>query len=287
VITDATRFIQALINETPITNTKNRTKIVVHVEPGKNGPYPEIAEKALATSLDFYASLGMALPQETIHLLLGRTQTWLREKADLYAPGCVNSSYQFSGSASLCAYPNRAVIYSHTPTAITMNVSAPDDIDLSTESTVLRYTNKKIVDSFAGASAHEAHHAWQGGSGGNSSDVPKWVVEGSASIFGEMIFSRLQAPVQSYLTLDPGLAGWGKKVCIGPIETMKPVCEYTQGLVVMEYFLHKFGVDAYVRLITQGNNLAFPVRFENATKVSLVDFYSDVNKYLTLKGWNY
>ena len=42
-----------------------------------------------------------------------------------------------------------------------MNVSAPDDIDFSTESTVLRYTNKKIVDSFAGASAHEAHHAWQ------------------------------------------------------------------------------------------------------------------------------
>jgi hypothetical protein len=57
--------------------------------------------------------------------------------------------------------------------------------------------------------------------------------------------------------------------------------------VVMEYFLHKFGVDAYVRLITQGNDLAFPVRFENATKVSLVDFYSDVNRYLTLKGWNY
>jgi hypothetical protein len=143
------------------------------------------------------------------------------------------------------------------------------------------------VDSFAGASAHEAHHSWQDGSYGNSRDMPKWVWEGAASLFGEMIFSRLQAPVQSYLTLDPGLVGWGKKVCIGPIETMKPVCEYTQGLVVMEYFLHKFGVDAYVRLITQGNSLAFPVRFENATKVSLIAFYSDVNKYLTLKGWNY
>jgi hypothetical protein len=39
-------------------------------------------------------------------------------------------------------------------------------------------------------------------------------------------------------------------------------------------------------LITQGNNLAFPIRFENATKVSLANFYSEVNKYLTLKGWN-
>jgi len=96
----------------------------------------------------------------------------------------------------------------------------------------------------------------------------------------------LQTPKQTYLSFDPGLTGWGKSVCIGPIETMKPVCEYTQGIVVMEYFLYRFGVDSYIKLITQGNNLAFPVRFENATKVSLVNFYSDVNKYLTLKGWN-
>jgi hypothetical protein len=151
----------------------------------------------------------------------------------------------------------------------------------------LRYTNKKVVDSFAGAIPHEAHHAWQDGSYGNASDIPKWLWEGGASIFGEMIYARMQAPTQSYLSFDPGFAGWGKSVCKGPIETMKPVCEYTQGIVVMEYFLYKLGVESYVRLITQGNNVAFPVRFENATKVSLLSFYADVNNYLTLKGWNY
>ncbi len=286
VVTDATRFIQSLINDTPITNTANKTKIVMHVEPGKNGPFPDISENALTVAVNFYASLGIVLPQDTIHVLLGRTQNWLREQANIYAPGCVNSSYKFEGNASLCAYPNRSAIYSHLPTAVTMNVAAPDDIDLSSEALILRYTNKRIVDSFAGAAPHEAHHAWQDGSYGNASDVPKWLWEGGASLFGEMIYARLQSPTQSYLSLDPGLTGWGKSVCKGPIETMKPVCEYTQGLVVMEYFLYKLGVDSYIRLITQGNNVAFPVRFENATKVSLLSFYADVNKYLTLKGWN-
>ena len=286
VVTDATRFIQSLIDNTPITNTKNKTKIVMHVEPGKNGPYPDISENALTVALNFYASLGIVLPQDTIHVLLGRTQNWLREQANIYAPGCVNSAYKFDGNASLCAYPNRSAIYSHLPTAVTMNRGAPDDIDLSSEAGIFRYTNKKIVDSFAGAAPHEAHHAWQDGSYGNASDVPKWLWEGGASLFGEMIYARLQSPTQSYLSFDPGLTGWGKSVCKGPIETMKPVCEYTQGLVVMEYFLYKLGVESYIRLITQGSSIAFPVRFENATKVSLLSFYADVNKYLNLKGWN-
>lgn len=287
VITEATRYIQSLIDNTAITNTPNKTKIVMHVEPGNNGNFPEISENALKVAINFYASLGIVLPQETIHVLLGRTQKWLREQANIYAPGCVNSTYKFEGNASLCAHPNRSAIYSHLPTAVTMNSSAPDDIDLSNESIILRYTNKKIVDSFAGASPHEAHHAWQDGNYGNRSDVPKWLWEGGASIFGEMIYAKLQSPGQTYLSLDPGLVGWGKSVCIGPIETMKPVCEYTQGIVVMEYFLYKFGVDSYIKLITQGNNLAFSERFENATKTPLLTFYSDVNKYLTLKGWNY
>jgi hypothetical protein len=275
-----------LINDTPITNTANKTKIVMHVEEGKNGRFPAIAEEAVSVALNFYASLGMALPQDSINVILGRTQTWMKAKADTYAPGCVSSTYVFDTSASLCAYPNRASVSSRLPRAITYNVNVPDDIDLSNESEILRYTNKKVVDSFAGALPHEAHHAWQDGSYGNASDIPKWLWEGGASIFGEMIYARLQSPTQSYLSFDPGFAGWGKSVCKGPIETMKPVCEYTQGIVVMEYFLYKLGVDSYVRLITQGNNVAFPVRFENATKVTLLSFYADVNKYLTLKGWN-
>ena len=164
VVTDATRFIQSLIDSTPITNTKNKTKIFMHVEPGKNGPYPDISENALTVAINFYASLGIVLPQDTIHVLLGRTQNWLREQANIYAPGCVNTAYKFEGNASLCAYPNRSAIYSHLPTAVTMNVGVPDDIDLSSEAVILRYTNKKIMDSFAAAAPHEAHHAWQDGS---------------------------------------------------------------------------------------------------------------------------
>jgi hypothetical protein len=40
-------------------------------------------------------------------------------------------------------------------------------------------------------------------------------------------------------------------------------------------------------LITEGDNLTFPIRFENSTRITLVSFYADLNKYLTLKGLSY
>jgi hypothetical protein len=109
----------------------------------------------------------------------------MKEKADTYAPGCVSSTYIFDTSASLCAYPNRAVVSSRLPRAITYNGGVPDNIDLSNEAEILRYTNKNVVDSFAGAIPHEAHHAWQDGNYGYLGDMPKWVTEGGASLFGK------------------------------------------------------------------------------------------------------
>jgi hypothetical protein len=288
VVSDATRYIQSLINATPITNTGNQTKIQMHIESENNGIYPKIAEERLSTALNFYASLGMSLPQQTIHVILGRTQAWMREQANSFAPGCVDEKYRFIGSASLCALPNRSAIYSHLPTAVTMNISAPDDIDLSNLSEVLRYTNQKTLDQYEGMSPHEAHHAWAGGYYAYAgSDAPKWLWEGGASIFGEMVIAKTNSPDQSYLKLEPGVTGsWNKEQCLGPIESMKPVCEYTQGIIVMEYFLFKFGVDAYIRLTTQSKNAMFADNFQKSTNTSLSDFYKEVNGYLIVKGWN-
>lgn len=287
VITDATRFIQSLIVDTPITNTKNKTKIVMHVELGENGPYPEIVRESISVALSFYASLGMALNKETIHVLLGRTQVWMHEKSNIVAPGCVINTYKFSGAVNLCPYPDRSVISIHLPSAVTANGNTPENVNFSNEIEVLKYTTKKVLDNFAGAGPHEAHHAWQiSNIGAYTPEIPDWVWEGSASLFGEMIYFRLRNPTENYLTFEPGLYGWGKSVCLGPIETMKHPCQYTQGIIVLEYFLNRFGIDSYIKLFTQDRNTTFPVRFENATKVSLVSFHADVNRYLTLKGWN-
>ena len=288
VVTEATKYIQNLINQTSTQNSENSSKVVMHVEPGKNGIYPEIAEKALLFSLDFYAALGMKLPQPTVHLILGRTQDWLREQANLYAPGCINSNYKFNGSASLCANPQRSAIYSHMPTAVTMASAAPNDIDLTNLAEVFRYTNQAVLNTYDGMSPHEAHHAWQDGSyGGAGQDMPKWLWEGGASLFSEMSIAKMRDPEQTYLRFEPGLVtGWGKKDCFGPAENMKPVCEYTQGIIVMEYFLYKFGIPSYIKLITQSKSPKFSENFRNATGMDLPVFYQEVNQYLRIKGWN-
>ena len=288
VVTDATRFIQSLIDKTSITATTNKTKIQMHIEPGKNGPYPEISERSLSVALDFYASLGMALPQTTIHVLMGRTQVWLREQANLYAPGCVSSSYFFDTGGSLCANPNRSAIFIQMPRSVTMNGSVPDDIDLSDLQLLLTYTKKAVIDSLASGTPHEALHAWQDGNYGTAGlDTPKWLWEGGASLFAEMVIQKMKAPDQLFYLFNPSAnSPWGKKECLGPVETMKPVCEYTQGIIVMEYFLYKYGVDSYIRLITQSRDSKFATNFQMATGASLSDFYIEVNKYLTIKGWN-
>ena len=288
VITPATNFIQELIDQTSLTNSQAKSTVVMHVEEGANGIYPNIAQEALQAAIGFYASLGMTLPQPTIHLILGRTQSWMREQAQKYAPGCVDASYRFNGSASLCAYPDRSALYSHLPTAVTMASAAPDNIDLTNPNEVFRFTNQKVLDEYVGMSPHEALHAWQDGNYGFAGkDMPKWVWEGGASIFGEMVVSKLSSKSQSYFRFQPGASGsFGKKDCSGPVETMKPICEYTQGVIVMEYFLFKYGVSGYINLITKSKSQSFSENFLAATGESLADFYTQTNGYLKVKGWH-
>jgi hypothetical protein len=287
-------YIQEFVNSVKIDSSKNQMVIFMHIEPGKNGPYPEIAESSLQSALDFYSSIGFSLPQKEYHVILGRTQDWLRQQTNIYAPGCVSSAYKFSGSAAPCNSPSRntAVLYSHLPTAVTSATAAPDDIDLSNMAEILKYTNAGIVAGYPRMSPHEAFHAWQFGSirdseTGGWPNLPPWFVEGGASIFAEMVYAKSINSVNAYLEYDSGAySSWNKAVCIGPVETMKPVCEYTQGYIVMEYFLFKFGFDAYINIIIKAKSSDFSINFEKTTGTSLGSFYQDVNKYLSLWGWN-
>ena len=78
---------------------------------------------------------------------------------------------------------------------------------------------------------------------------------------------------------------WGKRACDTGLENLKPVCEYTEGFVAMEYFLSKFGFEGLISLLSDPGSPDFQTRFQAATKESLATFYLDANTYIKAQGW--
>lgn len=292
VVTEASRFVQSIVSNSRLNNSDKKPSVILHVEDGRNGTYPSIAEESITKAINFYWSLGFKLPQPEVHVILGRTQAWMHKQAAALAPNCVPTTYVFSGNASLCASAKRAVVYSHLPTAVTSASRTPDDINLENQQEVLRYTNQNAIDQYWRSMPHEVFHSWQDGmfepSRVAAGTFPAWLWEGAAQFFSAIALAHELGQSDSYLLMDPtnwSPGSWDKSTCTTKIENLKPVCEYTQGAVAFEFFVYTFGLDTYRTLITESKDRNFESNFKLATKVELKDFYLDLNDYLVRKGW--
>jgi hypothetical protein len=62
-------------------------------------------------------------------------------------------------------------------------------------------------------------------------------------------------------------------------------CDYSKGMIAMEYFIYRFGVDGYIRLWSQIKSSNLNAEFQRNLGTSYDDFKTDLSTYLTLKGW--
>ena len=53
----------------------------------------------------------------------------------------------------------------------------------------------------------------------------------------------------------------------------------------MEFYLYKFGIDGYKKIVISSSNVPFEQNFQSATGESVANFYVEADAYLKLRGW--
>jgi len=287
VSTDAVNVsTQQLIGRVDVSTGQNTTQVVMHVEAGSNGNWPNVMEGALEYSLNFYSALGFTFTQPRIDFVLGRTQPWLKLKFGELFPGCWSDSALIVGGYALCANPDRGGIGINLVSSILPNGLSSPDADVS----------QQKRDVLWAMVAHEAWHNWQQGIGYTygAQDLPAWWIEGGAVYFSVIAWAKSLNKSQTFDSLWPWefepneLYGrtYEQQTCTMRISELSNVCAYSKGALLVQYFVYRFGVDAYQTLYSKWQtNLAFAANFQRATGMALDQFYGQAEDWLASRGW--
>lgn len=286
---DASRAVQNLISSTQLPETFSGLTFVIHIQDGPNGNYRQFAEKAISDALRWFTALGLMPPQPRIDYIFGRTTPWLEQQVVAYAPGCLETAQRaipgwkpvYSGA--LCPDRQRAAVYSHIVHSVVPGAccGTPDSVSAVTD--LSRYPLSRDVWHML---PHETFHLWQGATRGFSHVLPNWMNEGAAQLFAYMLWAKLQGRPDAYLLLNPEEVGWEKRQCTTPVSTpQNPGCNYSQGMVAMEYFVFRFGIEGYKRLWSGISRADVSSEFERILGVPYAEFERDLNAHLRQQGW--
>jgi hypothetical protein len=279
----ATQFMERLISDSSTLAALNRTRVVMHVEPGANGKYPALSEEAVRFSIEWFANVLTPMTQSQINVILWRTEPWLEQKIRMYAPDAPAQIDfpNFPHNAALYPNPTVANIGTNLATVVGARPDTPRDVDIS---------NLESPSYFAGQ-AHEAFHNWQASiQGWYSPETPVWFHEGMAQLFGFASMAKHSGQTDFYTRAVPKLLdpdGYSRTYCTSRVKDFNHFCSYFQGMYVSQYFLYRFGVPAYVALLRgPAKGEGFAANFRSATGVSYEDFCDEADRYLETIGWS-
>jgi len=263
----------------------------IQIQPGLNGNYLPFATRAIKDSNAWFYSLGFRNSQPRIDYLFGRTIKWLESKIDEVAPGCRANALRYDpnwypgGSGSLCAESWRGGVYSHIINAVGRG-AYPDEVSINMD------VSKFALDRHAWHMfPHETFHNWQGSICSACYQLPNWMLEGGAQLFTYMLWSKLESSPNAYLDFDAEEVAWPRDLCKNPLSgpltrNAAPVgCDYSKGMVAMEFFIYKFGIEGYKKLWSQIQPGDVNTEFLRLLGTSYIDFNKQLGDYLELKGW--
>ena len=258
----------------------------MYVEAGSNGNWPNVMADALEYSLDVYSALGFTFTQPRIDFVVGRTQPWLKSKFGEVSPGCWPDDALIVGGYGLCANPDRGGIGINLVSSILPNGLSSPDADVAAQ-------KRDLIWAMV---AHEAWHNWQQGISYTYGvqDLPAWWIEGGAVYFSVVAWANSLNKGQSFDSLWPWefepdeLYGrtYEQQTCTMRISELSNVCAYSKGALLVQYFVYRFGVDAYRTLYSKWQtNLTFATNFQRATGMALDQFYGLAEDWLASRGW--
>jgi hypothetical protein len=95
----------------------------------------------------------------------------------------------------------------------------------------------------------------------------------------------------AFVNLDAEVIASERRFCMAPlsgtgVNNPAPVgCDYSKGMIAMEYFIYRFKVDGYIRLWSQIQSTDLNGEFQRILGTTYDDFKKELSSYLTLKGW--
>jgi hypothetical protein len=263
------------------------------VEPGNNGIYQNMIEAGFQDAIKAMIEISGKSPYESEIVLIGRSQAWLKSEMTTLC-----TTWNFTGdvaaaiSLSPCTSSKRAgAIAINLPGVVTKKfLSADPSIDLTNYA--VDFNTIQVIKNLA---PHEYYHFWQGAIWPTGKNVPSWYMEGTAQIFSLLTRAKTDPRVESYQkVLDdwftPEDIKWSQKVCLQSIAkvgySMDLQCQYIQGMIPVEVLLVKYGgIDSLKKINELLATKSFEDAFQVVTKISIDDFYSEVDTYAATLGW--
>jgi hypothetical protein len=276
--TEASRYIQNLIDTTDLSKSTNQTKVNWVIEPStsSNGPYVQIAQNGVDEALKFYSAMGLNIPLSSLPVVLGRNIDWSMNAIHTLNPNISVDAGSLQGGVTL----GGNLIFTNLVSGTIHTANPPADSDLS-----------HVIETsdWAADIAHETFHVFQGSAPTKLWDTfPIWVSEGSAQLFGYMTGAKLSNGKITYNQEVEKYLDWthnSQPGCSTTVQTMQPPCNYTQGMFVVEYFISKYHISGFEKLLHQSTGATFADQFLNATGDTLDSFYTAANAALKLRGW--
>ncbi len=284
---------QKILDNFTFANISSDVKPVFIAELGKNGIYQEIVETDFNNTIKAMFALSGKNPYAEVYVLFGRSQNWLR---DSITENCTLKRFYGETVAAFSMSPcegfkNRGLIAINLPGVVTNQyLKADPNIDLTNYS-VDTATFQRVKN----LAPHEYYHFWQSSIWSGNTKVPSWFMEGTAQVFSLLVRAKQDARKDSYESIfkewfsaeDIKYSQMNCKTGIAKVDySMKTQCQYLQGIIPVEVLLVNYGgLDALKKLNELLNNLSFDDALQEVTKITISDFYNEVDKYARTLGW--
>jgi hypothetical protein len=296
---------QAFVDNLQIGSQSGSGRLILFIEPAEYGDYLDLIKSDLDPVLAYYDAIGISsyMPK-SIKIFIGKTNSGI---SSMIAANCRREGLSIPGGtyASICDDGQSGMVVFNASANLLGGMIYDQQADLSKVT-----KSREMILAFRWALIHELYHqfqlgAWQKVNLGPGSPLP-WIVEGSAQAIPFYYLAKSLGTANSYQYLweviqlvnlvPPGQGPEsGPTGCTNPAKMMawntedaRRQCQYTQGHLIVETFVARYGMNKWVQLVVglnPSNINQFEQYFKSVSGDDLAVFYEAADEHSRKMGF--
>ena len=296
---------QAFVDNLQIGPYSNTGRLILFIEPAEYGDSLDLIKSDLDTVIAYYDAIGISsyMPK-SIKVFIGKTNNGI---SSLIAANCRREGLSIQGGtyASICDDGQSGMVVFNVAANLLGGMIYDQQADLTKVA-----KSREMILAFRWALIHELYHQfqlgiWQRANLGSRSPLP-WIVEGSAQAIPFYYLAKSLGTANSYQYLwevtqltnlvPPGEGPEnGPTGCTNPAKMMawdtedaRRQCQYTQGHLIVETFVARYGMNKWVQLVAgqnPSNVNQFEQYFKSITGDDLAVFYEAADEHSRNMGY--